>query len=128
MSKKFKISIAGKIIILLVISLVAVSQQNPYEDNIADIIKSKKENQPVILTAIVTKWIDESSFVVDDHSGTINVVTYSNEKPDLIKGDEISISGKITLNENGEKEILLRSYRKLKFIKNPANCCRPELE
>ena len=105
-----------------------LAQQNPYEDNIADIIQTKKENQPVMLTAMVTKWLDENRFVVDDHSGTINVVTNSKEKPDLIQGDEISISGKITLTETGDKEILLRSYRRLKFIKNPANCCRPELE
>jgi uncharacterized protein YdeI (BOF family) len=105
-----------------------LAQQNPYEESIADIIKLKNENQPVMLTAMVTKWLDESRFVVDDLSGTINVVINSKEKPDLIQGDEISISGKVALTESGEKEILLRTYRKLKFIKNPANCCRPELD
>jgi hypothetical protein len=117
------------IVFLSIFTVTSVlAQQNPYEDNISKILSSKKENQPVMLTAMVSKWIDDKTFVADDKTGSINISFDATERPDLIAGDEISLSGKVKLNGKGEKEILMNSFRKLKFIKNPANCCRPEVD
>lgn len=114
--------------VFLLCPALLLTQQNPYEDNISDIISSKNENQLVMVTAIVSKWIDDKTFEVEDKTGSISILLNNSKKPDLITGDEITLSGKVKLNEKGEKEILMTSFRKLKFIKNPANCCRPELE
>lgn len=127
MKRALKISFS-LIISTLLIPLLAISQQNPYEDNISEIISSKKDNQTVMITAVVSKWLDDKTFVIDDKTGSINILLNMKDKPDLIAGDEINLNGKVKINEKGEKEILLNSYRKLKFIKNPANCCRPELD
>ncbi len=112
--------------VLFLMPLFSLAQHNPYENNIADIISSKKENQSVMFTAVVTKWLDDQTFIVDDKTGSINVLISSKDKPDLIAGDELSISGKVKLTDKGDKEIRMTSFRKLKFIKDPANCCRPE--
>ncbi len=113
---------------MFLIPLFSLAQNNPYEDTIENVISSKKDNQSVLFTAIVTQWEDDTSFSVEDRTGSIKVIFNTTGKPDLISGDEISIRGKVQINDQGEKEILMTSYRKIKFVKDPSNCCKPEVD
>jgi uncharacterized protein YdeI (BOF family) len=128
MISNFNTRFAGKTIILFLIPLFSLAQNNPYEDTIENVISSKKDNQSVLFTAIVTQWEDDTSFSVEDRTGSIKVIFNTTGKPDLISGDEISIRGKVQINDQGEKEILMTSYRKIKFVKDPSNCCKPEVD
>jgi hypothetical protein len=128
MISNFNTRFAVQTIILFLIPLFSLAQPNPYEDTIANIISSKKENQSVLFTAIIAQWEDDTSFSVEDLTGSIKVIFNTPGKPDLISGDELSIRGKVQINDQGEKEILMTSYRKIKFVKDPSNCCKPEVD
>lgn len=116
--------------ILLLIFLwpfISQGQPNPYDDKVSSVIASKAEGQPVLLTGKVKEWSSDTRFVLEDQTGSITVVS-EEENLKLTEGEEITITGKVQLDEKGRKEILLGTYRKLKFLKDPTNCCKPEKE
>lgn len=116
--------------ILLLIFLwpfISQGQPNPYDDKVSSVIASKAEGQPVLLTGKVKEWSSDNRFVLEDQTGSITIVS-EEENLKLAEGEEITITGKVQLDEKGRKEILLGTYRKLKFLKDPTNCCKPEKE
>ncbi len=112
---------------LLLLPLASISQTNPYNDKISTIVASKTDGQSVLVTGKIMEWKKENRFVLEDETGSIQV-KYVNELKEISLNDEILISGKIGLDDNGRKEIRLETYRKLKFVKDPSNCCKPEID
>ena len=104
---------------------ISQGQPNPYDDKVSSVIASKAEGQPVLLTGKVKEWSSSIRFVLEDQTGSITIVS-EEENLKLAEGEEVTITGKVQLDEKGRKEILLGTYRKLKFLKDPTNCCKPE--
>ena len=115
------------LILLFLFSLVSVAQDS-YVDKISGVIKNKSEGQYVLLTGKVLKWIDEDRFTLQDETGEIDIYLNGNSCGDLLKDDYVTMTGEIQKNSQGKKEIAVISLRKSKYLKNPANCCRPETD
>ena len=115
------------LVLLFLFSLVSFAQDS-YADKIPDIIKNKNEGQYVLLTGQIIKWLDEERFTLQDETGSINVCLDGNSSSDLSQEDYVTLTGKVQLDSEGTKEIAVVSLRKVKYVKNPANCCRPETD
>ena len=115
------------LVLLFLFSLVSVAQDS-YVNKISDIIKNKSDGQYVLLTGKLLKWLDEDRFTLQDETGDINVCLDGHSSDDLMQDDYVTITGKIQIDSESKKEIAVVSIRKVRYVKNPANCCRPETD
>jgi len=65
---------------------------------------------------------------ITDNSGRILIDLGSLNDPSIYKGDHVTINGTLKFSEKGEIYILVRYYRKHKYVKDPAHCCMPDLD
>lgn len=110
------------------ILIVAVATGQSFEpDKITDVNDNGKEGSLVALKGDVIAVEKDILIELKDQTGSIKIDLSGIEDVEVRKDDHISVNGKITVSENGERIVKATYFRKHSYVKDPSRCCKTTL-
>ena len=114
------------VIALFLVSLMATGQSfSP--DRITDVNDNGKKGSLVALKGDVFAVEKDVLIELKDQTGSIKIDLSGIENVEVMKDDHISVNGKITVSEEGERMVKATYFRKHSYVKDPSRCCKTTL-
>ncbi len=111
----------------LILIVTVVMGQSFAPDRIKDVNDKGKEGSMVALKGDVSTVEKDVLIELKDQTGSIRIDLSGIEDVEVRKDDHISVNGKITVSENGERIVKASYFRKHSYVKDPSRCCKTTL-